>query len=435
MICKICNKEFESIDKLNNHIHNIHKVRVGDYMIQYENAIYFNCDICNANFINKIVLGVHKKKIHNIKSESELKKEKLMSLNKNFKCDICNEDFITKTRLAIHKKEIHKIKSIRELQKERIDSLSRDIKCNECGKAFHRLSNLSQHIKKIHNILPKEYYLKYMMKENDHINCKECGKPNGFRFDYGFNDFCSFSCSTSWYAKNTNRVEVAMKTLAKRKEENPDYHLSTSQERYWILKGFTETEAKQKVHERQKTFSKEIMIEKHGEEDGIKKWTERQEKWQTTLLNKSPEELERIARAKMGNGKGYSAISQELFDGIMFELPINLKAYYATRFNDDIKSSFKDNWEYMIMTEEKKMMFLDFYIPSINLCIEFDGDYWHGEERGNKDRDRLREKAIIIENPNIKIYHIKEGDYRENKQVTIDYCVDLIKKELNGIAN
>ena len=71
----------------------------------------------------------------------------------------------------------------------------------------------------------------------------------------------------------------------------------------------------------------------------------------------------------------------------------------------------------------------------INLCIEFDGDYWHGEERGNKDRDRLREKAIIIENPNIKIYHIKEGDYRENKQVTIDYCVDLIKKELNGIAN
>lgn len=391
MICKICNKEFPNKSCLFQHLKDVHKLNVAEYMETHEGVTPVICDICGEKTTTIITLATHKKKTHGVKSISELHKERRESI----KC----------------------------------------IKCNECQEMFDSLKILSRHLRTKHNITAQEYYVKYMMKSNDCIHCKECGKPNGFRFDRGFNDFCGFSCSTKWLAKNTNRVELAMKTIAKKKEEDPDFHLSTSEERYWVLKGYSEDEAKKKVHERQQTFSKKIMIEKHGEEEGMKKWKERQDKWQETLLDKPKEELERIARAKMNDGRGYSKISQEIFDMITNKLPLSLKIYYATRYNEDVINPYGENFEYMIFTKERKMMFLDFFIPSINFCLEFDGDYWHGEKRGNQERDRIREENIIKHNPNIKIYHVKEKDYKNDKCAIINYYIDLINKELNGTTN
>lgn len=34
-------------------------------------------------------------------------------------------------------------------------------------------------------------------------------------------------------------------------------------------------------------------------------------------------------------------------------------------------------------TKTGKNYFLDFYVKDNNVAIEFDGDYWHSEKRGN----------------------------------------------------
>lgn len=52
---------------------------------------------------------------------------------------------------------------------------------------------------------------------------------------------------------------------------------------YFLNQGFTEEESKIKLSERQTTFSKEKCIKKHGEEEGLIIWQERQNKWQKTL--------------------------------------------------------------------------------------------------------------------------------------------------------
>jgi len=67
---------------------------------------------------------------------------------------------------------------------------------------------------------------------------------------------------------------------------------------YWILRGYSPEEAKKEISKRQATFSLDVCIEKFGEELGRNKWLERQEKWQTTLSNKTPEEIEEINRKK-----------------------------------------------------------------------------------------------------------------------------------------
>lgn len=81
---------------------------------------------------------------------------------------------------------------------------------------------------------------------------------------------------------------------------------STSQYMYWVnRKGYTVEEAKQKVSERQKTFSKEKCIEKYGEEEGLKRWQERQDKWQNTLNAKTAKEKRKINSLKSHNLRSY----------------------------------------------------------------------------------------------------------------------------------
>ena len=90
---------------------------------------------------------------------------------------------------------------------------------------------------------------------------------------------------------------------------------STVQIKHWTNKGFTEEEAKEKVREQQlkRSFTLEKCIKKYGEEEGTKKYNERQEKWLNTLNNKSEEEKIRINKAKIQNSNGsVSKAEQEL---------------------------------------------------------------------------------------------------------------------------
>lgn len=80
---------------------------------------------------------------------------------------------------------------------------------------------------------------------------------------------------------------------------------------YYTSRGYSEKEAKRLLSERQSTFSLKKCVGKYGEEEGRKIWQERQDKWQNTLNNLPEEEIERIHKAKMMNGKGFSNISQK----------------------------------------------------------------------------------------------------------------------------
>jgi hypothetical protein len=80
---------------------------------------------------------------------------------------------------------------------------------------------------------------------------------------------------------------------------------------YWVKKGYTEEEAKKMRYNRQHTFSLKKCIEKYGEEEGKKRFTDRQIKWSKSLSS---------------NGKlkiGYSKISQDLFYELLEKYDIN----------------------------------------------------------------------------------------------------------------
>lgn len=178
-------------------------------------------------------------------------------------------------------------------------------------------------------------------------------------------------------------------------------YILTQNKEYWLKRGFTEEESKQKVKERQTTFSKEICIKKYGKEKDIERWKQRQEKW----MNNFPKQ-------------NYSMVSQKLFWKIYSQIMNKFNKIYFATIEDGEKVNV-GNKEFRLKTK-KTVRSLDFYIPEINKCIEFDGTYWHGEEgRGNKMRDLLRD--IEINDLDIQILHVNE-----NPEKVINECMEFL---------
>ena len=177
---------------------------------------------------------------------------------------------------------------------------------------------------------------------------------------------------------------------------------------YYMNKGMSEEEAKVALKERQSTFSLKKCIEKYGEEEGTRRFKERQEKWMNNLPKSN-----------------YSKISQKLFWAIYNKLPDNLKIDCKFATNDNGIKNDHVNKEYMFELPDSYAK-LDFYIPSLKCWIEFDGDYWHGEKRGNQERDRKREEAIKKAMPDIKLKRVSERDFNANPESIISECVEWI---------
>ncbi len=194
---------------------------------------------------------------------------------------------------------------------------------------------------------------------------------------------------------------------------------------YWINKGFSQEEAETKLSERQSTFSLEKCIERYGEEAGLRRWQDRQEKWQNNLNSKPDEEIARINNLKMGRSSGaVSNISRALFSQI--------------HLTDARWGSLEDGngGEVMLSTSHKKYM-LDFV--SSKKCIEFNGDYWHAKPGlytakqnigyvAHKARtaqeiwemDRIKHNEI--RSAGYELLVIWESDFRKNKEEVIEEC-------------
>lgn len=182
---------------------------------------------------------------------------------------------------------------------------------------------------------------------------------------------------------------------------------NTNQIEYWINKGFTEEESKIKVSERQKTFSLEKCIEKYGKDEGIKRWQQRQEKW-----------------LKNYKKQNFSSVSQELFWKIYEQIKKeNLDIRFATIDSNKNKDTSGKNHEFLLKTK-KSFIKPDFVILDFKKIIEFDGDYWHGNARGNKSRDFVRDKTLS--EMGYKVLHVPERDYKKNPKEIIDNCVNFL---------
>jgi uncharacterized low-complexity protein len=127
-----------------------------------------------------------------------------------------------------------------------------------------------------------------------------------------------WSMNFKGYDGLTSEEKLArIKALGKRAQESRDNnHSNATKIDYYLARGYSEKDAKAALSERQRTFTLEKCIARHGEDEGRRIYRERQEHWQATMKSKPKEEIERINKLKASQSRNviaYSKISQELF--------------------------------------------------------------------------------------------------------------------------
>lgn len=359
-------------------------------------------------------------------------------VNINRKCSICSE-FVTLDTYQKHADEKHPDyfvsnpsnprSPIKLLKKEYFNPIN--------NQWYSQRTQLARFLKD-NDVSNEQYYIefgeKHMPREwhennsdlvlgnaRNHNKCLQCDST--VMFDEGhwyYNAFCGFSCSTNWYAKNTNRVEQAMKTNEQRKQEDPTHNLQPTQLDYWIVKkGMTKEEAKLQIKERQSTNSLEAFIKRSdgNEEEGKQKWMQRQEKWLDSLEK----------RGWFGN---HSNISKKLFDSVAEQSGLDLR--------------YGDNE--ITIRLDKKFCKPDCTISGTKKIIEFFGDYWHANPNKYSENDTIRRldegsfitakeiwtrdaiRLDLLKAHGFDVSVIWETDYKKNPEDITKQCVDFFTR-------
>lgn len=186
--------------------------------------------------------------------------------------------------------------------------------------------------------------------------------------------------------------------------------------------------------------SKEYFIEKYGEEVGLLEWERvcsRKSHSLKSFIDRYGENEGIIKYKSFWDNREltsstYSKQSQELFNRIYDILPVELKnsTYYGTH-----------NKEFGKYDDVNKLYyFYDFVINDIKFCVEYNGDYWHGNPKKysgddvlairNKKYDEIwkfdKEKVSFLQNLGYDVIVIWESDYVENPERIIGEIYEKI---------
>jgi hypothetical protein len=212
------------------------------------------------------------------------------------------------------------------------------------------------------------------------------------------------------YIKRGFSEEEAVNEVRKFTETVLKDRLTETQFEYWLEKTKGNEEEAMKLYKnRQATFTLKKSIAKHGEEEGRKRWIERQNKWIKNYRKKS-----------------YSFISQELFWKIQDKM--NLPP-------EEIKFATFDNGERTkkVTTNKEEKLFLDnrlvlpdfIHLPSRKI-IEFDGVYYHRKNPENKKREKQRDEDL--KRNGYEVFHVNELEYRQDPEKSIQESIHFLQK-------
>ena len=308
--------------------------------------------------------------------------------------------------------------------------------CQEClEKAFGKSPNYS----KVFNTRNDKTKYAFNVSDEDYEQdgkSKAVTKENLIK-RYGEEDGLKRWKSYCERQSKTNTFEYKKEKYGWTKEQFDEYNASRAVTKENLIKRYGEEEGLKRwdayIERQKETKSFEYMCEKYGKEkaveiNGMKALT------LNNFVRKHGEEVGKIKYDEYikTNNDFYSNISQDLFNkiDIIFAMK-GYKTYYATK-----------NTEYTV-PYKKSCICLDYYIEELKTCIEFNGTVFHADPRYYKEDDRPNpyDKSILakdiwahdkerydylLNEHGIKTIVVWEEDYKNNFDV-----VKFLKENFN----
>ena len=238
--------------------------------------------------------------------------------------------------------------------------MNEEIVCEICGNKFKSQLAISCHISNKHHVDLKDYYDKYIKQDGEGI-CKTCGKPTKFdKMSKGYRRFCCYSCAT----KN-NETQEKMKATNIQKYGVPNAFMAdevkekmkqTCLERYGVEYASQSEDFQDRVN---KTNLEKYNVKRPAQSTVIMEKMKQTclERYGVDNYRKTAECVDKINDTKRKNHTFGTSKPEK-------ELEVELRKLFP-----DLQIQYKS---------ELYPFKCDFYIPSLDLYIEYNGMWTHG---------------------------------------------------------
>ena len=313
--------------------------------------------------------------------------------------------------------------------------------CKICGKELKTMHHLQKH-----NISAKEYYEKYIKNDNEGY-CLCCSKQTKYiSLFQGYRQFCSCKCNIKYNKLSatpgdnnvSKNIEVKKKisNALKQKIKNDEQYKNKLIEQLHTKKAITKAtlnSTKTKNTNEFKTKCADKLTKKY-QQQGLK-----------IKIIETNDDFKKCECLNCNN--------QFVIKSNLFYVRIRLNEEICLNCNPIIKNFsrkeksllnyIKEIYKGTIIendTNELNGKELDIWLPDKRIAFEFDGSYWHRDERCfekqlknekfKKETDKIHKRDEIKNNlcklKNIKLIRIKEFDWDNNKQNIQTYIKGLI---------
>ncbi|MFW6377457.1 MAG: hypothetical protein ACOCZ5_02310 [bacterium] len=295
--------------------------------------------------------------------------------------------------------------------------------CHICKKEINYSPGVfpQLHLVKFHNITSKEYYDKYLRKEDEGY-CLNCGKETTF-LGIGptkrYRQFCSSRCSnTSDYkkqsTKKTNKERYGNENyvnVEKMKETNlKKYGVECTIHSNKVKKSITTLRIKQRYYK-------------------IKKWINETKQNIEIIDVVSPRE----SVLKCNDCNNIFTIKNETLylrylKNMDFCVICNPYGSYSG-LEKQLLDFIKENTDKEIIENDRTILEgkeLDIYIPELKLAFEFNGLHWHSECYNSSDYHI--DKTNKCEEKGIHLIHIYEDDWNFKENIVKSRILNLLGK-------
>ena len=313
--------------------------------------------------------------------------------------------------------------------------------CSICNKEFKTYVGLSCHIRQSHNMTSQDYYDEYIRKEGEGF-CEMCQKPTSFRnLHIGYSRFCSKKC-----IQNSEETKNKIQQTCLDRYNNKNVYASeygkqkcreTWLENLGVENPFQSEEVKGKIKKTNlERYNSEYSFQSKEIKDKIKNTKE--ERYGNSNYNN-------IKKARKTNLEKYGV------DCILKREDVvklknseeNKKKQYNTKKKNNTFNTSKIEQELEIelrkifpklKTQYKSKNYpfhCDYYIPELDLYIEYNGTWTHGFHFFDKDNQEDLDKLEKWKNKNSKYYNSAIKTWTQRDILKLETA---IKNHLNYVV-
>lgn len=324
------------------------------------------------------------------------------------------------------------------------------MKCEICDRKFENSRVLGIHISTTHKMSKQEYYDKFLKKDENEGKCLECGKETGFiTLVKGYRIFCSVKClnksqyhikhCTETYTKNyidneENRKELNERTRNTCLEKYNGIGFASQE----LIKKYNETMLLKYGHTNPSQVkgiqekTKQTNIKKYGAENVYASEYGKQRIKETNL-----ERYNETSWTKSKEGREFlkNLTNSDEFKNKQYETKKKNNSFNTSKIENKLELLLREIFP-DLETQYKSELYpfnCDFYIPSLDLYIEYNGIWTHGgcfyDENNKDNRNTLETWKQLSEHSRFYQSAVETWTIRDIKKLNT-----AVENNLNYIA-